>query len=297
MGAGARAVPTVPLARRLEVVLDRPSELHDQLNAVLGLQELNDVAARLADQRKAQEDVAKPATRSLDELKRELPHSLDPRAGEALRLVSARKPDLDSMEALATGSSVPPAGELKILDALRGLSVPASDDVQAFHHRLRETADELDRTSSSAAGMASDSADLLAAAVAHFEVHGPGDCPVCRRAGALDDGWLVETKAQVERLRLEAEEMRRAQDIARDAAAAVTPTFAPLRQDGVFDEERGDGDEAHTGPDGQGRRGLCGYGAARHQPDNIDDGSATSRRSKWRCHRCGARQPCCRTEA
>jgi hypothetical protein len=39
----------------------------------------------------------------------------------------------------------------------------------------------------SAAGMASSWADLLAAAVAHFDVHGPGDCPVRGRAGALND--------------------------------------------------------------------------------------------------------------
>lgn len=206
----------------LEVVLDKPSELHDQLNAVLGLHELNDVANRLADQRKAQEEIVKTAARSLEALKPELSQCPDQRASEALQLVTARKLDLESIEALATGAGGPPAGELQILDALRALSVPSYDDVHELEGSLRETASRLDRASTSAAGLASGSADLLAAAVAHFDVHGPGDCPVCGRVDALDDEWLAKTEAQIERLRLEAEEMRRVQDAAREAGSAVT---------------------------------------------------------------------------
>jgi recombinational DNA repair ATPase RecF len=211
----------------LEVVLDKPSELHDQLNAVLGLQELNDVAQRLADRRRALEEKAKAATRSLDALKLELPNCPDPRAGEAAQIVAAKKPNLEAVQALVAGADGPPAGEIRILDALRGLEVPASDNVQDLEQRLRTTAEQLDRVTVSAAGLASESADLLAAAVAHFGAHGPGDCPVCGRPDALNDEWLGHTKEQIERLRLEAAEMQEARDTARQLAADVTRVLTP----------------------------------------------------------------------
>jgi hypothetical protein len=212
----------------LEVVLDKPSELHDQLNAVLGLQELKDVATRLASQRKALEEVTKTAARSLEALKLELPHCPDTRAGDALQLLSARKVDAGAVEALATGSSGDPTGELQVLDVLRRLAVPGVDDVGDLEERLRATADRLDQTSATAAGLASGSADLLAAAVAHFEVHGPGDCPVCGRTDALDNEWLVATRVQIHSLRTEAAEMRAVQEAARDVGAVVTRILAPL---------------------------------------------------------------------
>ena len=132
----ARSSPTP----KLEVVLDKPSELHDQLNAVLGLQELNDVARRLADQRKAEEEVVKSATQVLGLLKAELPGCPDPRASEAFRLITARKLDLDAIGILATGAGGPPDGDLQILAALRAIRVPHPGDVEALEGRLGDAA-------------------------------------------------------------------------------------------------------------------------------------------------------------
>ena len=212
----------------LEVVLDKPSELHDQLNAVLGLEELNDVARRLADQRKAEEEVVKSATQVLGLLKAELPGCPDPRASEAFRLITARKLDLDAIGILATGAGGPPDGDLQILAALRAIRVPHPGDVEALEGRLGDAAARLERTRATAAGLASRSAELLAAAVAHFDVHGPGDCPVCGRAGALDHEWLAATRVQIERLHAEAAEMdERPGRSPGGVAAAVIRMLAP----------------------------------------------------------------------
>jgi hypothetical protein len=64
-------------------------------------------------------------------------------------------------------------------------------------------------------------------ALSHYDVHGPGDCPVCGRPGALTDEWHEQTKQQIDRLRAEATEMKSAQSAARDALAIVSRMLSP----------------------------------------------------------------------
>ena len=212
----------------LEVVLDKPSELHDQLNAVLGLEELNEISGRLAAARKARQAVADAPKQLLDSLLADLPSCPDTRAKRLVNLISSRKPDLDAVEVLATGGQVPPAGELATLDNLRRLALPAQGDVAEVQAELLGAADRLERVGASAAGMASSSADLLAMALSHFDIHGPGDCPVCGRPGALTNEWQKQTKQQIERLRAEAAEMKSAQSAGRDALANITRMVSPV---------------------------------------------------------------------
>jgi hypothetical protein len=111
----------------LEMILDRPSELHDQLNAVLGLEELNEIAARLGATRKAQQVIADAPKQLLDHLSAELRECPDARAKGVADRLSSRTLDIEAVEALATGGGVPAAGELAILDNLRRLAVPAPE--------------------------------------------------------------------------------------------------------------------------------------------------------------------------
>lgn len=75
---------------------------------------------------------------------------------------------------------------------------------------MTAAAERLEEVGSSAAADAAATAELLTAAVAHFSKHGPGDCPVCGRTGALDDDWLTGTTAQIDRLQQQARQLREA---------------------------------------------------------------------------------------
>lgn len=213
----------------LEVILDKPSELHDQLNSVLGLEELTEVSARLATARKAQDTIADVAKNLLGRLRVDLQQSADPRATQVLTQLDTKKPDLQALETVAAGTGGPPAGEMAVLDQLRRITIPAAAAVKDLQTRLLDTAQRLERVGSSAAGRASSSAELLEMAVEHFETHGPGDCPVCGQRGALTGQWAEEVRDQIRHFRADAAEMDQAQTAARSALTqtAQLVTAAP----------------------------------------------------------------------
>lgn len=211
----------------LEVVLDKPSDLHDQINAVLGLEELREIAERLVASRKAQQTIADSANKLVAPLLGELQVCPDARAERAADILSSSRPDLEAVETLVTGGGAQPVGELALLDSLRQLVLPTESDLAVVQAELRDAAERLERVGASAAGMASSSADLLAMALSHFDMQGPGDCPVCGRPGALTDEWQKQTENQIERLRAEAAEMRSAHAAARGALATVTRMLSP----------------------------------------------------------------------
>ena len=195
----------------LEVVLDKPSELYDQLSAILGLGELADIAARLAVARKASDATANTPKTLLAGLVPELERCPDPRAAEAVKLMTGKNVDLDAIESLATGSAEAPDSTLVTLGRLRSLNVPLHEEVVEVQGQLLDAADRLEAAGTSSVRLAQSTADLLAAAVDHYGVHGPGDCPVCGRAGALTNTWLDETRTRIDDLRAQASEMDRAQ--------------------------------------------------------------------------------------
>ena len=223
----------------LEVVLDKPSELHDQLNAVArigGTQRRGQAPGRPAQSRGGGRQVGDRRSSGFSR-----PSCLAARTRGPARLSGSSRPEnwtSTPSEFSRPERAAPPDGDLQILAALRAIRVPHPGDVEALEGRLGDAA----------ARSGADPAppprawlpvrpELLAAAVAHFDVHGPGDCPVCGRAGALDHEWLAATRVQIERLRAEAAEMDSAQVEAREVAAAVIRMLAPapavLSQAGV----------------------------------------------------------------
>lgn len=202
----------------LEVLLARPADLYDQLNSLLGLEELAEIAARLAAARKQTDDTIKAAKDQLPALRQALEGCADERARAGIEILQEKKADLDGLEALAAGGPVPDAGELALLTRLKALNVPSPANVEGTRRDLIDAADRLEQVGASAAGDASATADLLAAAVDHFRRHGPEDCPVCGRPGALDDNWMDDTSARIEGLQAQAEEMQQATSAAESAA-------------------------------------------------------------------------------
>lgn len=199
----------------LEVLLARPSDLYDSLNALLGLDDIAVIAKRLADARKRSDTAVKTAKDELGRLRALVDASDDERAATASGVLSKGKIDLDHLRSLATGAAAPEQGALRLLNQLRALNPPSSADVDAACDALEQAADALEAAGTSAAGQASATADLLSAAVTHFRQHGPGDCPVCGRSEALDANWLAETTDRIH-------ELQAAAQVHREATTAAT---------------------------------------------------------------------------
>jgi energy-coupling factor transporter ATP-binding protein EcfA2 len=201
----------------LEVLLDRPSQLYDQLNGLLGLEEVNEIIKRLTDARKQADATVATAKAQLASLRSLLVDCDDERARHVEQLLEGRKIDLDGVQALATGGPGVDSGPLDLLGRLQSINVPSLSAVSDAVSRLQAGAQRMEDVQSSTAGDAAATADLLSAAVAHLSRHGPGDCPVCGRPGALDHSWLERTSNQIERLHRQASELRA---VTADAEAA-----------------------------------------------------------------------------
>ncbi len=202
----------------LEVLLDRPSQLYDQVNDLLGLEEIKDITTRLAGARKQAEAIVDVGKTQLAELGVQLAVCDDERARRTEELLKEKKVDLDAIGVLAAGGPLVESEPLEALVRLRSLNAPGPTAIEEVVLRLSAAAERLDGVGSSAAGDAAATADLLSAAVAHFSKHGPGDCPVCGRPDALDDAWLAGTIAQIERLHQQAGQLRDAASQAESAA-------------------------------------------------------------------------------
>jgi len=201
----------------LESMLGAPKALHDQLNDILGLDDLSDAARRLATARLAADKTAKAPKDALPALRARLDSLDDERATTALAALG-KKPDLDVLEALAAGRAGPEiGGGLGALDNLSRLPAPDPAALAATGDALTAAADRLDELAGGHAAEAAATASLLDAALDHYRRHGPGDCPVCAAPDRLDPAWQAATEAAVTRLRAEAADL----DTATRAAAAA----------------------------------------------------------------------------
>jgi recombinational DNA repair ATPase RecF len=194
----------------LEVLLDGPSHLYDQLNNLLGLEEIAGITGRLANARKRADSVTATARSQLATIHRLLADCDDERARPAETLLMGRKVDLVAVSTLVAGDPVVDNKPVQLLRRLQSLNVPTTPAISQAVARLTAAAERLEEVGSSAASEAATTAELLSAAVAHFSKHGPGDCPVCGRTAALDDNWLAGTTAQIDRLQRQARDLREA---------------------------------------------------------------------------------------
>jgi hypothetical protein len=212
----------------LEVLLARPADLYDQLNSLLGLEVIAEITQRLAASRKEEEASVKAAKAQLPGLKSALEACDDDRAVKASKLISTKKVDLDALQFLATGGSGADQGEIAVLSRLRDLDLPKESAVAAVSAQLLASADQLELLDTSAVRQASETADLLDAALRHFETHGPGDCPVCGRTAALNAAWGQTTRAQIEQLRRASAELDQARSTARLAVSQARQLVLPV---------------------------------------------------------------------
>lgn len=180
----------------------KPTELHDSIQRLLGLDRLVDLDAYLKDVRKRAQDQLDRSTDELTKLRALVRRTDDPRAGHAADLLAADEVDLVELGKLAAGETEP-AAPLRRLRQLAGLAIPAESDVRQKVDELRLATEAVRAMAGGSADTARKRATLLAAALDHHAQHGDGPCPVCGE-GRLDMDWQRDTAAEIERLRAEA---------------------------------------------------------------------------------------------
>ena len=180
----------------LETFLGKPSELHDLLAGVLGLEDLVTTANRLAKARTNRESSLTAAKKDLTVVLQQLAGVDDERARTATKALAGKKWDLPSARAVVSGiPGVADDSGLTWLRRLAQLSVPAEGVVLGAAGALRAAADRLDVVAGSESTRSRDLAALLRAALARHAGGTDVDCPVCGRPGALDDSWHQRTEA------------------------------------------------------------------------------------------------------
>ncbi len=174
----------------------RPSELYDALSIVLGLEQVTAAVKLLTDyekrlgQRGAALKVAK--TRLTADLNR----VDDERARTALSLLAARKPDVEAMRGLATGTgSDDRLGA--VLRQLAGITPPDTDTVETAASRLTRAVDRMAAASEGAAILLDTRARLLTLALEAYRQAGEIACPVCGE-GTLDVDWADHARRELE---------------------------------------------------------------------------------------------------
>ena len=208
----------------LEAFFGKPSELHDLLANVLGLEDLTAADKRLLGAAKLRDERLSAAKKDLEQLRARLATLADhdERADacvQALPGVDPARWDIDAALAIATGSYHQPGdeGQIARLRRLAGLTPPTADDVAKAATALREAAGRIADLKGSAAEQARDLVALLDIALGHHQAHGDGPCPVCGNPGALTPAWRAATGRHRDRLRAEARAADEAAALARTA--------------------------------------------------------------------------------
>ena len=189
----------------------KPSELHDAMSSILGLDELEQATRALGDAKRVRARQLRDARAALAPLLDQLAATDDERAGRCHRALSARTWDLDALDEvlLAEELDADAGGVLATLRGLASLDHPSAEQVEKAARELAEAQAQVDELSGTEVGRANTLVQVLTAAIQAHEVHGDQDCPVCggRR---LDDTWRAAAGQEVERLRREAADARAA---------------------------------------------------------------------------------------
>lgn len=222
----------------LEAFFNGPSRLYDLLSAVLGLDDLAAAEKRLTAARKDRKSGVDAVNLDLPGLLERLDSVDDERARACREALTARRRDTGRALGIATGGpSAQPDTMMGRLRQLSQLTVPPETIAVQAVTELRAAAGVLEQAAASQAGQARALAELLRSALDHYHAHGPGACPVCGRASALDDAWRDRSGReidQLDKLAAEASEADTKADVARRAARGMfLPVPAALAGPGI----------------------------------------------------------------
>ncbi|MFW6640145.1 AAA family ATPase [Nocardiopsis algeriensis] len=199
-------------------VTGRSAELYDTLTALLGLTGLAEAERRLA---KACDGLARRRdrpSRELSYLLDALRASDDPRAAQAVGLLTAPRLDMDALRRIAADDGPSDPGLHVVLRRLRRLSVPERVVMGDVVNELRGASMELAMAAGTKGDHAHGVVRLLEEALAHHERH-PAEttCPTCSTPNALGPDWVRRAQAQLRVLRPQAAPASSAYERAREA--------------------------------------------------------------------------------
>ncbi|MFE7235052.1 AAA family ATPase [Streptomyces sp. NPDC057596] len=213
----------------------KPSEMYDNIAAILGLDHLNTAARRLTAAKKELDAVV-----NAEKEKKPLLHTAlegvghDDRALKALLAMEEKGgPDHAVLDALIAGVPMADEGRLREarLEATAETEGPDLDRVGDAVDTLRKAVADLDDLKGTAAADAHDRAELLQAALRHSDRHADDmACPVCGTEQVLDREWATRAEAQIAALLREAEAVREAEARLRSATRALHNLVLPPRE-------------------------------------------------------------------
>ncbi|MFI7080233.1 AAA family ATPase [Micromonospora sp. NPDC049903] len=208
----------------------RPSEMHDSLHRILGLDRLVEIETLLKTARRETDARRKLAANQLPELRAALASHLDPRARQAEQALGRQTVDLDELAALATAdepgvdTATVPLRQLDVLD------LPRRDALLREVERLQGALQQIDDLAGTPVEQARALATLLGDALRHHLSHPGQPCPVCG-GRTLDEAWAEQAQAQLHQLTQRAERLDEAHRIERESRRALRsllPTLPPV---------------------------------------------------------------------
>src|SRR6266511_3842205 len=221
--------PFLSYAELGALVEGRPTDMHDAVQSILGLDQLVAAEKRLVVLRKQLDDRAKEARVALPSLRSRLAAHPHPRAHEAAAALAGTAPawDLDAAEEVAVATQAPHDSDLTGLRGLSRLILPERDVVDSALSEFSGAAARVVAMAGSPAASARRLAALLSSALNRHAEHPGQPCPVC--AGRiLDDEWATAARAEVARLTAVAAEAEQAHTAYGGALQDVRALAAPV---------------------------------------------------------------------
>lgn len=209
--------PFLPYSELGKLINSPPSQLHDSLYRLLGLDALPDAYKRLNDRDKQYRAEAKALREERKQLLSDCAELDDERAQKCAVLLDKTRPDLEAIANRVRGDDSDIA-RLTALRRITELTLPATQQITAAAEALTTTAAKHRSLSTAEATAAREIAELLRRGLAHHDTAGDGPCPVCG-VGTLDTEWRERAEHTVQVHEQRAQELR-------DAHHAVTAAIA-----------------------------------------------------------------------
>lgn len=225
-----------------------PSKLFDKLCGILGIEAATDTQQRIANALTALEQDEKNAKSLARELKKALRECDDERAAEAYDQLRKHRPNIDTVEAIATGAAGS-TGELAALRALTELAPPSEEAVSQAALALRSAATRMEELATAAVAVAARRAALLRDALEFHSEHGDRSCPVCGE-GTLDTHWRRRIEEELSRetgeVTAHREACRQLDHARRHAERLLRSVLVPDGPDGITLETLADAQTAQA---------------------------------------------------
>jgi recombinational DNA repair ATPase RecF len=218
----------------------KPSEMHDSLQRILGLDRLVEIEGMLKAARKDMDARRKTVDIALPALREALAAHPDARAREAEQALAEKTADLERLTVLGSGTDATlPANSIP-LRQLDVLQVPDRQYVVDVVDRIRAALLVTQELSGTQVEDALAVSGLLRDALRHHEKHAGQPCPVCG-GRTLDDSWASQAQVECDRLTERAKKLddavrlaSSARKVLREQVAVVPPALSlDLTQDGV----------------------------------------------------------------